>query len=106
MSDNELITRTADEIKSICSPLNIILVSNKVNTEGVLTSFKLVVVVKDNPDESLADLECRLYMQIDSDIPFDLVLYKQSEWDKFKCEIGSFAWKIHNTGAYIYGENI
>lgn len=106
MSDNELITRTVDEIKQICSPLNIILVSHKVNTDGDLTSFKLVVTVKDEDTETLSELECRLYMQIDCDIPFDLVLYRESEWNKFKCDIGSFAWKIHNTGAYIYGENI
>lgn len=105
MSDNELITRTADEIKSICSPLNIILVSNKVNTDGELVSFKLVVVVNDSAGE-ISDLECRLYMEIDCDIPFDLVLYKESEWNKFKNDIGTFAWKIYNTGAYIYGEKL
>jgi len=106
MSDNELIRRTAEEIKTICSPENIILISHKVNTNGDVTSFKLVVVVKDNPDETIAELECRLYMQIDSDIPFDLVLYTVSEWNKFKGEIGSFAWKTYNTGVYIYGEKL
>ena len=105
MSDNQLINRIADEVKRICEPQSIILVSNKVNTEGELVSFKLVVIVPDS-DETIADLECRLYMQIDSDIPYDLVLYKQSEWDQFKNDIGSFAWKIHNTGAYIYGEKL
>lgn len=105
MSDNELINRTAEEIKSICSPLNIILVSNKVNTEGELVSFKLVVVVDDSV-ESTSELECRLYMQIDCDIPYDIVLYKVSEWDRFKNDIGTFAWKIYNTGAYIYGERL
>ena len=67
--------------------------------------FKLVVIVPDG-DESVGELECRLYMQIDSDIPYDLVLYSQSEWEQFKNDIGSFAWKIHNTGAYIYGEKL
>lgn len=105
MSDNELITRTADEIVSICSPLNIILVSNKFNTGGELVSFKFVVVVEDST-ESTSDLECRLYMQIDCDIPYDIVLYKHSEWDRFKNEIGTFAWKIYNTGAYVYGEKL
>ena len=105
MSDNQLINRTVDEIRRICDPLSIILVSNKVNTDGELVSFKLVVIVPDG-DESVADLECRLYMQIDSEIPYDLVLYKQSEWDAFKDDVGSFAWKINNTGAYIYGEKL
>jgi len=105
MSDNQLINRTVDEIRRICDPLSIILVSNKVNTEGDLVGIKLVVIVPDG-DESVGELECRLYMQIDSDIPYDLVLYSQSEWEQFKNDIGSFAWKIHNTGAYIYGEKL
>lgn len=105
MSDNELITSTAEEIVSVCSPLNIILVSNKFSTGGELVSFKLVVVVEDS-EESTAELECRLYMQIDCDIPYDIVIYKQSEWNRFKNDIGSFAWKIYNTGAYIYGEKL
>ncbi|MCQ2464432.1 MAG: hypothetical protein MJ095_02480 [Oscillospiraceae bacterium] len=104
--DNELITRTVDEIVSICSPLNIILISSKVSTDGSLAGFKLVVIVNDNPEESISDLECRLYMQIDSEIPFDLVLYSRSEWEKFKNDTGTFAWKTHNTGVYIYGENL
>lgn len=105
MSDNELINRTASEIQEICSPLNIILVSNKVNTDGDLVSFKLVIVVDDSV-ESTSELECRLYMQVDCDIPYDIVLYKHSEWNKFKNDIGTFAWKIYNTGAYIYGEKL
>ena len=93
MGDNEIIRKTVEDIKTLCSPLGIILVSNKVNTEGELVSFKLVVIVSDET-ESRPELECRLYMQIDCDIPYDIVIYKKS------------AWKIHNTGAYIYGEKL
>lgn len=104
MSEHELITRTAEEIKNICDPVSILLVSNKVNTDGELASFKLLVVVQNSED--INELECRLYMEIDCDIPFDLVLYRESEWEKFRNDIGTFAWKIHNTGAYIYGEKL
>lgn len=105
MGDNEIIRKTVEDIKTLCSPLGIILVSNKVNTEGELVSFKLVIIVSDET-ESRPELECRLYMQIDCDIPYDIVIYKKSEWEKFKNDMGSFAWKIHNTGAYIYGEKL
>ena len=105
MCENEVINKTAESIKEICSPQSIILVRNKVNTEGDLVSFKFVVVVDDEV-ESTAVLECRLYMQIDCEIPYDIVLYKMSEWNKFKNDIGTFAWKIYNTGAYIYGEKL
>jgi hypothetical protein len=105
MSDNEAIRKTVAKIQEICAPLNIILVSNKVNFDNEIVSFKLVVVVDDSI-ESTPELECRLYMQIDCEIPYDIVLYKLSEWNKFKGEIGSFAWKIYNTGAYLYGEKL
>ncbi len=105
MSENEFIKKTASEIYDICSPINIILVSNKINTAGEIVSFKLAVIVTDQT-ESISELECSLYMKVDSEIPYDLVLYKVSEWDKLKTEIGTFAWKIYNTGAYLYGEKL
>ncbi|MBE6853367.1 MAG: hypothetical protein E7505_07805 [Ruminococcus sp.] len=105
MSDNEAIKKTVARIQEICDPLNIILVSNKVNTDGEIVSFKLVVVVNDSV-ESTPELECRLYMQIDCEIPYDIVLYKLSEWNRFKNDIGTFAWKIYKTGAYLYGEKL
>lgn len=105
MSDNESIKNIASEIQKLCSPVSIILVSNKVDINGDVVSFKLALVVNDDTP-SISELECSLYMQIDSDIPYDLVLYKISEWDKLKTEIGTFAWKIFNTGAYLYGQRV
>ncbi len=104
MSENELIKKTAEEIKAICSPLYIILVSRKLNFDGELAGFKLLIVVDDSCDTS--ELECRLYMEIDCDIPYDIVLYKRAEWEKFSNETGTFAWKTHTTGVYIYGEKL
>ncbi|MBE6841263.1 MAG: hypothetical protein E7510_00335 [Ruminococcus sp.] len=105
MSENEFIKNAASEIHQICDPINIILVSNKINTAGEIVSFKLAVIVKDDT-ASISELECSLYMKVDSEIPYDLVLYTVSEWDKLKNEIGTFAWKIYNTGAYLYGQRI
>ena len=98
MNENEFIKNVADEIQKNCTPLNIILVSDVV-------SFKLAIIVDDNT-ASISELECQLYMKVDSEIPYDLVLYKQSEWDSLRTEIGTFAWKIYNTGVYIYGQRI
>lgn len=105
MEDNINILNVSEEIKKICSPSAIILISNKINTSGDLVSFKLLIIVSDNVT-STSELECEMYMKIDSDVPFDLVLYKQSEWDSLKNEIGTFAWKINNSGVYIYGQRI
>ena len=105
MNENEFIKNVADEIQKNCTPLNIILVSNKINTSGDVVSLKLAIIVDDNT-ASISELECQLYMKVDSEIPYDLVLYKQSEWDSLRTEIGTFAWKIYNTGVYIYGQRI
>lgn len=105
MGNDEFIGNVASEIQKICNPLNIILVSNKINISGDVVSFKLAIVVADDT-QSISELECNLYMKVDSDIPYDLVLYKESEWNELKNEIGTFAWKIYNTGAYLYGKRI
>lgn len=105
MPENEYIKNISSAICDICNPISIILVSNKINTSGDLVSFKLALVVEDSV-ESISELECSLYMQVDSDIPYDLVLYKLSEWKKFKDDIGTFACKINSTGVYVYGKKL
>jgi hypothetical protein len=101
MIDTTKIRNIADVIVKICSPLKIYLISNKVNISGEVTSFKLCLIVADSV-HSVSELECHLYMTIDSDIPFDLVIYKESEWNDLKDDIGTFAWKINNTGTLLY----
>ncbi len=101
MIDTSKIKVIADEIVAICSPLKIFLISNKVSRTGEITSFKLCLIVADSVP-SVSELECSLYMGIDSDLPFDLVIYKKSEWNDLKDDIGTFAWKINNTGTLLY----
>ena len=42
-------------------------------------------------------------LNIDCELPFDLVIYREDEFNKLKCEIGTFAWKINNSGTVLYG---
>lgn len=103
MKDNQIIQNTAQLLKKSCEKIKkIFMISFKVNNESELTSFKLALILDDNAD-NLPELECRLYLEIDCEIPFDLVIYRESEFDKLKKEIGTFAWKIENSGAEIYG---
>ena len=67
-----------------------------------LTSFKIALVV-DNSITSVSELECRLYLNIDSELPFDIVIYREEEFEELKNEIGTFAWKINNSGTVLYG---
>ncbi|MBE6855295.1 MAG: hypothetical protein E7501_06585 [Ruminococcus sp.] len=95
------IQAVADAIAEQCAPLKVYLVSQKTATDGELISFKLAVVVSDDV-ESISELECRLYAQIDSDYPYDLVLYQQKEWDTLRTDSRTFAWKISQTGSVLY----
>ena len=102
MKENQLIKSVADSIVQSCNPLKIILISKKINTFDTLIGFKLAVIIREDV-EIMPELECRLYMEIDCDIPFDLVLYSEEEWNDLKEDAESFAWKINETGTVLYG---
>lgn len=103
MKDNIHIKNIVKNISEHCPVLkHIFLISNKIDTMGELTSFKLALIVEDSV-ESVSELECRLYLNIDCELPFDLVIYRHSEFNKLKKEIGTFAWKIENSGTVLYG---
>lgn len=102
MKDDPVIVKTAELIKENCSEIvKIYLISYKVDNGGEVTSFKLALILRDNA-ENLPELECRLYLNVDCELPFDMVIYRRSEFDKLKSEIGTFAWKINNSGAVLY----
>lgn len=101
MKDNALIKSTAELLVKNCQDIKrIFIISFKVDNTGELTSFKLALILDDNA-QNLPELECRLYLEVDCELPFDLVIYRQGEFDKLKEECGTFAWKINNSGAEI-----
>lgn len=103
MKDNPIICNTAKQLKKSCADIKkIFLISFKVDNESELTSFKLALILDDDT-QNLPELECRLYLEVDCELPFDLVIYREGEFDRLKNEIGTFAWKIENSGAEIYG---
>ncbi|HHW45418.1 MAG TPA: nucleotidyltransferase domain-containing protein [Clostridiales bacterium] len=58
-----------------------------------------VVVETDNKRRLLAEM----YYEIDSEIPFDLLLYTPHEWEECLKDKSSFAYKINTEGAVLYG---
>ena len=55
---------------------------------------------------SVSELECYLYAAVDCDYPYDLVLYKQSEWDVLSQDPRTFAWSIRETGGVLYEQGL
>lgn len=103
MKENPIIQKTSELLLKNCDSIKkMFLISFKVDNESNLTSFKLALILADETD-NLPELECRLYLEVDCDVPFDMVIYRHSEFEKLKNEIGTFAWKIDNSGAMLYG---
>ncbi len=97
------IQATAENLVMLGKPLRIYLISHKSNhTTGELISFKLALIVRDDTP-SISELECYLYMAVDCDYPYDLVLYKESEWETLSQDPRTFAWSIKETGCVLYG---
>lgn len=97
------IQATADAIAELSKPSCIYLISHKTNPNtSALLSFKLALVVPDDTP-NISELECYLYTTVDCDYPYDLVLYKQSEWDTLTEDPRTFAWSIKQSGSVLYG---
>jgi len=100
MNENPIITRLAEQILDYCSPLKIILFSKKNNLNDELASFKLCVIVPDGTD--IVELETKLYLELDCENPFDVLLYNISEWENLSADEVSFAGKIARMGVVLY----
>lgn len=104
MVEKEIQT-VADTIGNKYEPKAIVLISKKINNQNELTSFKIAVLVDDNIS-SISELECKIYLDVDSEIPYDIVIYKASEWLYLKEDASTFAYKIYSQGVWLYGERL
>lgn len=103
MKDNRYVKELEQKLLEFCKEIKkIYLISVKVDTMGELTSFKFGLIVDDSI-KSTSELAGSLYFNIDCELPFDLVIYTQTEFDGLRGEIGTFAWKIDNSGTVLYG---
>jgi len=88
-----------DEIVRIADPVRVILFSFKQDTEGNLSSVKLCVIIKGG-DSRL--VEQKLYVEIDSELPFDVLVYTRDEWDELIRDDMGFAARINSSGRVLH----
>ncbi len=100
MDINPIIQNITNQILDITNPFKIILFNRKYDLFENLTSFKLCVVVDDNVN--ISELESDLYLNLECENPFDVIIYKQSEWFNLIEDDTSFARKISKTGVVLY----
>ena len=97
---NEEIKRICDEIVRLCAPVRVILYNKKTDgTTGRLREVSLCVVINGDDAEGT---ERALYMGIDSDLAFNLILYTSGQWIELTADEQSHACKIMRKGSVIY----
>ena len=95
----ESIRKVADGIENDIRPQKIILFNQKQGVGGRLLSFKLCIVVE---TDDKSEIERKIYLGIESEIPFDVVLYTPLEWEELVNTPHSFAGIINGTGVVVY----
>lgn len=88
-----------DAIVQKFSPEKIILFNRKQNVSGDTRSFKLCVI-KETQDKE--DMERRVYLEIECEVPFDVLIYTPEEWAALSAEPESFAHRILAKGMVVY----
>lgn len=90
-----------DDIVRLAAPKRILLFSHKQHPDGQLSAVKLCVIIGEG--DPLA-VERELYMRIDSDLPYDLLVYGQADWERLVLSGKSFARRIQQTGSVLYAQ--
>ena len=97
--DNKLISDVVDQIVYNFGPKKIILFSRKDDLSGNCLSFKLCILL--NCKDKL-EAEREIYINTDSEIPFDIIVYTPDEFEDNLGVVGSFASKVNRTGIVVY----
>ena len=90
-----------EKIKSISNAENLIIYGLKREGLGDRVCGVSVCVIADTTDKTA--LESRLYLEIESDIAFGVLIYTPSEWERLLCDPQSYASRIAEKGRE-YGE--
>ena len=100
MSDS--IRQAVEDILRACRPQEIILFAEKrTMSTGKLKAFSLCVVVPDGTD--CRRLRTRLHLALSADVPVNLSVYTNEEWDDLIADETSYAAWIARKGQVIYG---
>ncbi len=94
------ISEVVNQITKLVEVEKIILFSKKTDLNGEVSSFKICVITYGN---DVHEYEKAIYIDVESDIPFDIIVYSSESWKKYLSEESSFCNKVNSTGSVIYG---
>lgn len=81
------------------NPRRILLFSQKLHPDGSPAAVKLCVVI---PDGDPQTMEHRLYMEIETDFPFDVLVYTAPQWERLTGTAYSLAQRAAQSGRILY----
>jgi hypothetical protein len=98
---NEAVMRLSDAIKDLADPCGILLYGAKQDllAEG-LREVNLCVIVKEDHKE----VERMLYRALDTELAFNLLVYREEDWAKLTADPTSYAASIARKGVLLYGK--
>ena len=97
---DERITRLVEQIAQLVKPVRIIIFNIKYKPSGELLSFKLCVIIKKN---ECSKTEKKIYISLDCEIPFDVLVYNAEHWKSVISDPDTFASRgIMNGGVVLY----
>jgi hypothetical protein len=98
---NEAVMHLSDAIQDLAEPCGILLYGAKQDllVEG-LREVNLCVIVKDEPKE----VERMLYRALDTELAFNLLVYREADWARLTADPTSYAASIARKGVLLYGK--
>lgn len=100
MEYDERIVKLCEQIAELINPVRIIIFNRKYTLSNELASFKLCVIIN---GEECSKTEQQIYLSLDCDVPFDVLVYNYDHWKSLINDKYSFAYRgIMNGGVVLY----
>ena len=97
-----VLQQLCEGIVRLLQPVSITAFSQKQDAAGRLQSVKLCDRISNGDSE---EAERCLCMELESDLPFDVLVYTREEWEDLLSSPSSFACRIRETGSVLYEKN-
>lgn len=94
-----LLNDLRDAIVKLANPQKILLFSQKTQSDGSPSSVKLCVIV---PGGDPRAIEHRLYMEIETELSFDALVYTAAQWEQLVRTPYSLAARAQESGRVLY----
>ena len=96
----EVLESLLQAICEICNPELVILYGQKSHVASQELKSLDFCIVAETTDKR--ELQKRLYLGIDTPIPFNVLLYTHDEWTKLLQDPDSYAYRIREKGRVLY----